>query len=425
MLDEGNRGAGFLDDVKESFEHPGCEFIAIEMFGDVVASLKGMGTHTANSPDALQQRLGIVWSHGDAGLSLFDDRAGLSADSHDDGDIEGHILEDFRGHHGAEEIGSLQMDEATVAGGDDFRHLFLGKEAGEADVGETFFGGHLFEFCTAGTVPDNPELDVVASLLFQGFGSIEHDFETVSHADRSDVTADEAVPCPEFLTDRRAVGSGELREIDAVGKDGDVIISDAAINQSLSVVITDGDDVIGGLIKFLFQPFECADDEVAFHGTDGDDRFGPEVADFENEGDVFTSGEHASPTAEELWRGGNRHIDVGDSSGFPGGAEHVAEEIDDPFEETFIGGEVGPDADDSDPLDPFFVAPVILIVVEDNSGGTVRSAGDDGHLMAGFDPATAMLEGPGGRCIDLGWEIMCEKQNMHDEENRFSAGVND
>lgn len=303
-------GAGFVDDIEEGVEHCVGEFVAIEVSGDVITALEALGTSAADVGDAVKEGLGIVGGHRDAGFALFDDPAGLATDAHDDGNVEGHVLEDFGWHDGAEEVGTLEVDEAGVAGGDDLGHFLLGEQACEPDVGESFIGGNLFEFGATCSVADDPEVDVVPALLFQHFGGGEDDFETVSHADGADVAADEAFIGPEFLTDGGSVCAGELGEIDAIGDDGNVLFGDASVEKSLAVVITDGDDVIGGLVEFFLKPFESADEEVALHGPDGDNGFGPEVADFEDEGDIFAAGEDACPAAEELGGCGDDEIDV-------------------------------------------------------------------------------------------------------------------
>jgi hypothetical protein len=63
------------------------------------------------------------------------------------------------------------------------------------------------------------------------------------------------------------------------------------------------------------------------------------------------------------------------------------------------------------PIDLVVLVPTTVKPRECATEGMAWHTGDDVDLMAGRHPLTAVLVSPVGRCVDLGWKVVGEKQN--------------
>jgi hypothetical protein len=317
----------------------------------------------------------------------------------------------------AEQIALFEMNQAGIGAGQNARHVFLGKHAGEDHLlRKPLPLDFILQPLARRAIADQAETDVGSSLVSENPRGFDDDFQPVGHPDRPDVRADEFVfEIPDMKEPRIGIAGHEALQIDTVGHHRDPVGNVDFLEDPLTIPVADGDDVIGGPVHLPLQPFQNPQQRLIAQGSDRANRLGPDVANLQDERRPLQPfHEYARPAAEKLRRRRDDDIRPGLKQAGQHRAHQIRKVIDDPPQRTGIGSQIRPDPHDPHAVHGFRLGPEpILIPLDQHAIGAIRRAGDHRHVVAGPRPAHAMLVSPRGRSVDLRRIIMTQKQNPH------------
>ena len=151
--------------------------------------------------------------------------------------------------------------------------------------------------------------------------------------------------------------------------------------------------------------------------TDGGEGFGPEIADFENEGDL--TGESDPPSGEadkELGRSGDDHIGTWESESAECGGEAEGCVVAHAFVGFAIGQRPEPGAEDIHAADFFLVGEAAQAAAPfrgDDTGGMIWKTGENGDVVSSLRPMVCQFGGAGGGGAHLGREVLGDVEDFH------------
>ena len=186
----------------------------------------------------------------------------------------------------------------------------------------------------------------------------------------------------------------EAIQVDAVLDDFDLLRCHAPLAQSRTKGIGDHHDAVGLAIKVFLDPGEAAHDGVSLgQRTHRDDRLGPEIADFEDEGKRTRAGDDMpGDRTEKLRAGGNQHVRAVHVKLSPqrgrGGETRVGERS---SQSPVVGGRVDPGAHDPDAVKILGDQNAASVFGGDDPGRMVGQPGQHRDLVSGLHPGARQL----------------------------------
>ena len=178
------------------------------------------------------------------------------------------------------------------------------------------------------------------------------------------------------------------------------------------------DDVVGAFIEKASDSGQGVMQQRIFGAdTDGGEGFGPEIADFENEGDL--TGESDPPSGEadkELGRSGDDHIGTWESESAECGREAKGCVVAHAFVGFAIGQRPEPGAEDFHAADFLLIGEAAQAGAPfrgDNTCGMIRKPGENGDIVPGLRPVLCEFGGTGGGGAHLGREVLGDVEDFH------------
>ena len=178
------------------------------------------------------------------------------------------------------------------------------------------------------------------------------------------------------------------------------------------------DDEIGSLVQKSGDLSKNGVEQRSLaSGANGDERFGPEVADFEDEWNLAGEGEPPSGKSdEELWRRGDDDIGARKSESAKCSRDAERRVVTHALVGFAVGQRPEPGAEDIDAVDLFMkreAAETAAPFGRNDSGGMIGESCEDGDLVSGVRPVACEFGGAGGGRAHLRGEILGEVENFH------------
>jgi hypothetical protein len=147
----------------------------------------------------------------------------------------------------------------------------------------------------------------------------------------------------------------------------------AALDQACAQAFIGGHDPCGGAIEHPLHRAQHAHRRMALaHHVQGHDGIGPEIAHLQKPRAALRQGEQPPGQAcQKLWRGGDDHVGPLEQAGQEAG-EPEAREIERTPHHRRVGGQIGPDPDNIDPLHRFALKQAVAIGGHEGAGRKVR-----------------------------------------------------